>query len=142
MSMSLDRAITWQSRLVQHTAEIVGRARMCGQHSNQMQANKISTMNNAPKGLPRHVHEYVRGYYQALVDQLYVHDLEFCYLYQGRLYSTHRQSSRPTTQQFYDREQGNLLVDCPSGHFWKGTDKVFFGVDQEIVDKELGHADA
>jgi hypothetical protein len=35
-----------------------------------------------------------------------------------------------------------LLVDCPSGHFWKGTDKVFFGVDQAIVDKELNRVDA
>jgi hypothetical protein len=73
---------------------------------------------------------YVAGYASGIIDtlrnNLYLNDLEFCYLYNGELITTHRKSNRKTTEFVYELNKGNELADCPNGHYWKDSDKPYF----------------
>ena len=68
---------------------------------------------------------YVSGYIAAKRNDIWQSKVEFCYEYKGELYSTHKNSTRKTTQEFYDRNEGYILADCVGKHYWMGTDKAF-----------------
>jgi hypothetical protein len=73
---------------------------------------------------------YVQGYVQALMDAgmdgFYRNDLEFCYLQDGVLFATGKNSEKRKTEEFYASDTGHLLSNLPSGHYWKGTDKAYY----------------
>ncbi len=68
---------------------------------------------------------YVSGYIAAKRNEIWQSKVEFCYEYKGELYSTHKNSTRKTTQEFYDRNEGHILADCVGRHYWMGTDKAY-----------------
>lgn len=51
--------------------------------------------------------------------------MEFCYVENGVLFSTHRESVHRNTEEFYASGRGSELGKLPCAHFWKGTDKPF-----------------
>lgn len=69
---------------------------------------------------------FVRGMCRAR-DNRIVRDLvEFCYVENGILFSTHKDSTHRKTEEFYTAGRGCELGNLPSGFFWKGTDKPWF----------------
>jgi hypothetical protein len=69
---------------------------------------------------------FVSGYCRALDNARYRDDLEFCYLKDGILYSTHKESIHKSTEEFYSSGRGCELGSLPSGHYWRFSDKPFF----------------
>lgn len=68
---------------------------------------------------------YVAGLIGAMRQTIWREHVEFCYNVNGVLYSTHRESKRQTTGQFYERGEGNILADSEGRHYWKDSDKAF-----------------
>ena len=70
---------------------------------------------------------YAFGYRMALNNQLWQNELEFCYVYQGELYSTHKTSTHKNAELLYlNRENSSAFMDSlERGHYWKGTNKKF-----------------
>ena len=75
-----------------------------------------------PKGTPGWLRSYLRGYEEACYDRLNSM-MEFCYVENGVLFSTWRNSTPRKTQEFYDADRGHELSNLPCAHFWQGTDK-------------------
>ena len=73
---------------------------------------------------------YVKGFVRGMCrarDNRVMRDLvEFCYVKDGVLYSTHKASTHRSTEEFYSTGRGCELGGLPSGFYWKGTDKPFF----------------
>lgn len=71
---------------------------------------------------------FVHGMTTVLREGLYRNELEYCYVdTDGVLYSTHRESTHRSTEDWYKAGKGAELYKLFNGHFWRGTDKVFFG---------------
>lgn len=70
---------------------------------------------------------YAFGYRMALNNQLWQNELEFCYVYQDELYSTHKNSTHKNAELLYlNRENSSAFMDSlERGHYWKGTGKKF-----------------
>lgn len=70
---------------------------------------------------------YARGYARALDNQIMREQVEFVYrsLHSGYIYSTHKQSTHKSTEEFYEKGEGALLGEMEAAHVWKGTDKPF-----------------
>lgn len=70
---------------------------------------------------------YAFGYRMALNNQLWQNDLEFCYVYNDELYSTHKVSTHKNAELLYlNRENSSEFMDSlDRGHYWKGTSKKF-----------------
>lgn len=69
---------------------------------------------------------YMRGYAFGLITakNTYIMQnlVEFCYLYEGKLYTTHRQSAHPY---WADSLDGKTISRCKGNFYWKGTDKPY-----------------
>lgn len=79
---------------------------------------------------PHYMQMFAKGYFFALRNRIYQEYLEFCYVDgSGVMYSTHRQSSHRSTEEWYQAGQGSELAKLPSGHYWKGSDKLWFSGD-------------
>lgn len=73
---------------------------------------------------------YLHGYVQGLIDakrEYIARELtEFCYLQNGILFSTHRDSTHRLTEEFYSAGKGCELGRLPNGLYWRGSDKPYF----------------
>jgi hypothetical protein len=120
----------WEVRV----AEVFSMIRSCRMTSAAMNAyvkDKVWSESSRKHGRRSVYSTYVQGFVQGLVrarsNDLYHDHLEFCYVgADGVLYSTHRQSTHRSTEEFYVAGRGHVLPTLPHGHFWKGTDKPFF----------------
>lgn len=93
---------------------------------------KLSTELNSrtPSGKLRYskfLSAYAFGYRMALNSQLWQNELEFCYVYNDELYSTHKTSTHKNAELLYlNRENSSAFMDgLDRGHYWKGTSKKF-----------------
>lgn len=68
---------------------------------------------------------YVFGYYHAQSQLLY-NSMEFCYLVDGVLYTTAKQSARCKVSELYGTPASAKLRDCPSGSYWPDKDILYF----------------
>ncbi len=68
---------------------------------------------------------YVGGLISAGRNNIWRNDVEFCYLVEGILYSTHKNSTKLKTEEFYERGEGNKLANSEGRHYWIGTDKIY-----------------
>jgi hypothetical protein len=124
--MNLDRAVRVQSQFKVRIADAVCTSRIMKSTSADMH-NRVQTQvfDALPKGTPRHVREFLRGYYEAL-NELVWREMEFCYRdAAGTLFSTHRDSTHRKTEEFYSAGKGSELGKLESAHVWKGTDKPY-----------------
>lgn len=73
---------------------------------------------------------YLQGYVQGLIDakrEYITRELtEFCYVQNGVLFSTHKQSTHRLTEEFYSAGKGRELGNLPNGIYWRGSDKPYF----------------
>lgn len=123
--MKLDKAINHQRQLISAVKTAVSMGRVMKETSTKIHARTLTIMRNAPKGLPRHVRDYVQGYIHALLDALWL-EVEFCYRdAEGVIFSTQQGSTHRSTEEFYLNNKGHLLADMESAQLWKGTDKPY-----------------
>jgi hypothetical protein len=73
---------------------------------------------------------YAFGYIQAKRNHVMQNLVEFCYLVDGTLYSTHKDSTHQTTEVFYKAGRGQELGEHPRAFYWKGTDKPYTEVSK------------
>ena len=123
--MNIDRALKHRSSLESRLRDMFGIARICKMGSAELHQRTLEIFGGLPKGIPEWVYAYGKGYAAAAVDDLYRNHLEFCYMYKGELYSTYKESTHLKTEVFYESSMGHVLCDCPSGHYWQGSDKAF-----------------
>lgn len=97
----------------------------------ELSARITGPLNYRTPGGRRKHSSYLLGYAQGVIDSerenLFRNYLEFCYLVDGELYSTHRQpnTTRRTTNEFYGTNRGHVLNDAPHGFYWKDSDKRY-----------------
>lgn len=78
---------------------------------------------------------YMRGYVWGMMeihrDRIMREEVEFCYLVDGVLYSTLKETEKRKTDDLYKTHDSlyRVLPDMPSGFIWRGTDKVYFGFE-------------
>ena len=83
---------------------------------------------NGKRRYPVKLSGYVSGVIDTLYNEVQQTGVEFCYLYQGDLYSTHKESIHARTSVLHDKALPQIVWNTlPNGHIWKGSDKVFFG---------------
>ena len=72
---------------------------------------------------------YLSGYAQGLVDarraDIWRNHVEFCYLVDGVLYSTHAKSTKRKTEEFYSAGRGDVLAKAVGAHYWRDSDKIY-----------------
>ena len=71
------------------------------------------------------VQGFVQGQIALHTDNLYRYNLEYCYMIEGVLYSTHKQTDKRSVEEIYTRDI-SLFDGATSGHYWKGTDKPYY----------------
>lgn len=121
------------SRIESRINEVFSMAEICGWSSSELNNALTERVTNpinykTPSGKRRHsvwLAGYVSGYIAAKRNDIWLSKVEFCYEYKGELYSTHKDTSRKSTKEFYDRNEGYILADCIGKHYWIGTDKAF-----------------
>ena len=72
-----------------------------------------------------YVRVYADGYIAAKRSFVMRNLVEFCYLYEGNLYSTFKGTMHRSIEEIYAAGMGHLLSNCPSAFYWKGTDKPY-----------------
>lgn len=81
-----------------------------------------------PKGKARYS-RYMKGYVTGLVamcnKEMYNH-VEFCYEINNVLFSTHKDSKRRTTEEFYTNGRGHELLDKQGYFYYKNSDTKYF----------------
>lgn len=89
----------------------------------------FSPLNARTKSGRRRHSLYLAGYASGLVDAwralIWREHVEYCYMVDGELYSTHKNSARKNTSIFYNTETYTKLHDAPSAHYWKNSEKVY-----------------
>jgi hypothetical protein len=129
MGISIDRSLKLQKQAVSRLQEIYSTARIVGLSSaevQEMRSERVSRVLTQAKA-PEWVHTYVQGYEACIVDGLYRNELEFCYVGpDGTMYSTHKETTHRSTEEWYAAGKGHELGNLPAGHFWKGTARAWF----------------
>lgn len=117
----------WESRLFQEFSSAES-YRSTHDEQNKRIAECVHAELKRTHGKRRVYPAFVQGYVFGL---LAAHraaqwsKMEFCYVENGILFSTHRESVHRSTQEFYSSGRGCELGKLPCAHFWKGTDKPF-----------------
>lgn len=78
---------------------------------------------NGRRKFPNSLYYFALGVSYVMGDRILNEYTEFCYIYQGELYSTHRESSHNTTKML---DNLSVLNECESHFYWKNSDKIYF----------------
>jgi hypothetical protein len=62
-----------------------------------------------------------------IYDDLHSQNVEYCYEYNGLMYSTHTESTKFSIDEMYNA--GIDLSKCRSGFVYKNSDKVYYGFE-------------
>lgn len=126
--LTIGESIDVQSRFKLRAADLISMVRICKMTSADFNERWNAILGQMPQRTPRWVTNYLQGYRDAKLEQIYREDLEFCYVdTDGVMYSTNKKSEHRLTEEFYAKNQGHLLSDMPNGHYWKGSRKVWYG---------------
>lgn len=113
--------------------DVFSMARICKWRADELDAHlqeqiTLPMQSRTPGGRLRHsiwLQGWVSGVIHAERERLW-QEVEFCYRDKdGVVYSTHRDSTRRTTEEFYARNEGHLLGSMECAHLWKGSDKEY-----------------
>lgn len=101
--------------------------------SQQIHSKVMKMMQDLPKGTPYYVLSYLRGYNDALQQELYAHYLDFRYIVNGVQVSTHKKSPI-----YYEKMGVTVyeLTNNPCGHYWTDSDKPYFNDEIRKAYKE------
>lgn len=121
--------LDWETR-VGDTYHMVELCHMASAEANTYYAQQIDTELNRKHGTRSVYSAYVKGFVRGMCrtrDNHIMRDLvEYCYVEDGVLFSTHKASTHRSTEEFYSSGRGCELGNLPSGFYWKGTNKPFF----------------
>lgn len=120
----------WETRVF----ELFSTVRVCRMTSAQVIERTDSAIYeelNRKHGTRAVYSSYVKGYVAGLISaaraRIYAEQVEFCYVIDGVIFSTHKTSSHRLTEEFYSAGRGAELANYPSGHFWKDSNKPYTG---------------
>lgn len=115
----------WDAR-VSEAYSLIILSKCTHQHSLEVVNKYVHTELNSkmPSGRSRYTN-YDRGYVQGLIsahrNRIWKDHVEFCYMVDGVLYSTHRVSSHRLSSEI----DGKILCNSQGSHYWKNSDKVY-----------------
>lgn len=121
--MKLTTNLNHRDRAIENARSVFSMATLC-HYSHAKILDQLSTVRATISHCPQWVRSYYDGYVARLHEDHY-RQLEFCYLVDGILYSTHRDSKRQSTDVFYDTGKPCVLNDAPSAHYYKDADKAY-----------------
>lgn len=117
----------WESRVYDIFSMVIS-CKMQSEHENDLVRDRVHSELNRMHGERAVYSNYVKGYVSGL---LAMHraalrsKVEFCYVKNGILFSTHKVSVHRSTEEFYSAERGCELGKLPCAHFWRGSDKPY-----------------
>lgn len=123
-----------QSQIETRIASIYSTAKHCKYDANyihnafkELTTELRSVTASGKPRYPYYMVKFAQGYNNALHDNLWQNELEFCYVYNDELYSTHKVSTHKNAELLYlNRENSSDFMDSlERGHYWKGTSKKF-----------------
>lgn len=117
----------WYGRLYD-LYSTVAICKMQSDHENDLVRDRIRVELNRKHGKRAVYSAYVHGYIAGLMEMHRAaiwSKVEFCYVENGVLFSTHRDSTHRSTEEFYSAGRGCEFGNLPCAHFWKGTDKPY-----------------
>jgi hypothetical protein len=82
-----------------------------------------------PRGRNRYTkHEryFAKGYSMARYNDVMNWKTEHCYLVDGELYSTNKNTTKRRTNELHDAGRSRELNDAPSAIYWLNSDKIYF----------------
>lgn len=83
-----------------------------------------SRSNSGARRYPVFMAQYAKGYDMALHNQLWRNELEFCYEYQGELYSTHKITTQKDCELIIHKGS-DFMDSLERGHYWKNSSVKF-----------------
>lgn len=120
-----------QSQIETRIASMYSTAKLCKYDANhiynafkELTAELRSVTASGKPRYPYYMVKFAQGYNNALHDNLWQNELEFCYFYQGELYSTHKNSTHKNAELLYGNSS-DFMDSLDRGHYWKGTSKKF-----------------
>jgi len=119
--MKAERALSIQADLVGRVARLVREARTYHFTHAYLLEQYNKAMERYPK-LPNWVRQYVRGHFDALVNDLYRDALIHAYEWEGELYDNWGSYPEELKQYIRATPTDHLTY----GHYWKGTKSAFF----------------
>jgi len=120
-----------QSQIETRIASIYNNAKLCFYSASYINNTfndlvnelKSKTASNKPR-YPYYMVKFAQGYNNALFDALWQNELEFCYVFQDEIYSTHKNSVHKNAESLYSRSS-DFMESLERGHYWKNTNKKF-----------------
>lgn len=124
--MNLSTAINHKNRATTQIIDLWHYAKT-GKMSHSEILDKKETITKSIAHCPVWVKSYVIGRYDALYDQCFHQELEFCHIVKKVLYTTSKlDTGKPKTERLYKKGLGGYLSkNNNSAFFWRGTDKQF-----------------
>jgi len=131
--MKLDTAIKIKMSAMSRVSDVIYMGVLCKQTSSEINMAFIKLKGDLPKDTPQWLIYYFNGIYDTMIHKLYMNDLEFCYLVNGKLYSIVKTSRRYYGDKFSPKD----LYDSQesSGHYWIDSNKPFFNGEQNERDQ-------
>ena len=114
--MKLQRSVDIQIELQSSVVACVSAARCFHSTHAQLLESYHSLFARYPKDLSRPVREYIRGYFTALIDSLYRHDLVYGHELDGLFFFQKWEELPSPVQEAIKQNKTDA-----SGHFWKDT---------------------
>ena len=119
------------SELKNQIVSIYNSARLFKQSQTELQTKLQTTIyhplnelySNGRRKFPNSMYYFALGVSYTMADRILNEYTEFCYIYNGELYSTHRESTHNTTKML---DNLSVLNDCASHFYWKNSDKIYF----------------
>lgn len=119
--MRLDTSINRKRELTQAIHSLWRDAALCQLSHYEVLSRRVDLIARY-KGMPSWVREYLHGVNDTLAIA-HEQNTEFCYVYNGMLYSTHKDTSKLSTEYFYEHDIASVLSKCECGFYYKTSDK-------------------
>ena len=127
--MKLDRIIAVQSQATARITDAYSAARTYHETHEQIIDRMMTIFNSLPKGTPRHVQTYLKGYWHGLADQVWRNDTIFGAWIDGEFYCHERGNPQSVDARGLSySEFARMLNDAgiEQHAYWKGdTSKVY-----------------
>lgn len=127
--MKIDKALQLKSRAQTNLIDLFNIAKTCHLTAKEINDRYIEIKDRLlyKTKAPYWTIAYLDGYREALIANLYRNHLDFRYLINGVMVSTHKQSD------IYLEKLGFQWSDCnnmPCGHYWTGSNKPFSDIEK------------
>ncbi len=122
--MKMRRAIRLEGEYRVRIIDLFSRAKIFHIPSRELNERFRDIIQDLPKGTPGYVKEYLTGYRDALIKELYRDHLDFRYVVGTKLVSILK--GEPTYYEKMGFTVSDLSKATSSGHYYRGTGRPFF----------------